>query len=131
SQETGCRALLARGSLLENIRAGMAAVETDRALYMTSDVPLLRGEMIDEFVERALPVEADLCASIVERRCMGRFAGTRKPFIRLADGAYQHGNLFMIPRASLARERVWRPLNRIYRARKNGLATAAVLGPGL
>src|SRR5207244_10552911 len=107
-----------------NIRAGMSAVETDLALYMTADLPLIRGEMIDEFVERALPVEADLCASMVEKGSLGRFANTKKPFIRLADGWYQHGNLFMIPRASFDRERVWRPLNRIYGARKNALATA-------
>ena len=52
-------------------------------------------------------------------------------FIRLADGAYQHGNLFVIPRASLQNERAWRPLDRIYRARKNGLLDAAgVAQPG-
>ncbi len=129
-EQVECQVVPDRKLLLANVRNGMAAAGTERVLYLTADLPLLRSEMIDEFVERALAVEADLAAAVVRRDNLGDYR-TGKPFICLADGEFQHGNLFMIPRASLGRQRFWRPLDRLYRARKSGLATAAVLGPAL
>jgi CTP:molybdopterin cytidylyltransferase MocA len=130
-REGDCLGVDSGESLLANLRAAARAAETPRVLFMTADLPLIRGPMIDEFAQRALAVEADLAAAVVNRERLGPYAATHKPFLRFADGWYQHGNLFMIPRASLEQERVWRPLDRLYRARKNGLATAAVLGPRL
>jgi CTP:molybdopterin cytidylyltransferase MocA len=130
-REVECRTLDASESLLANIRHGIAAVETHRAFFITADVPLVQAPMLDDFAERSHAAEGDLIASVVNRQNLGPYTATHKPFIRLADGAYQHGNLFVIPRASLLNERAWRPLDRLYRARKNGLRTASVLGPAL
>jgi CTP:molybdopterin cytidylyltransferase MocA len=129
--EPDCRTVVAEESLLTNLRHGIEAAQTRRVLFLTADVPLIRAVMIEEFVTRAAGAGADLCGSVVERRSLGRYSGTRKAFIRLADGDFQHGNLFVIDRSSLERPEVWRPLDRLYRARKNGLATAACLGPRL
>jgi CTP:molybdopterin cytidylyltransferase MocA len=128
-REVECDVVVSQRSLLADLRAGAAAVKTEKAVFMTGDLPLLRGPMIDDFVERAAGVEADLTASVVERGRLGPYAGTHKVFIRLAGGAYQHGNLFMIPPASLLHLQAWRRLDDIYAARKNGLRTAAALGP--
>jgi CTP:molybdopterin cytidylyltransferase MocA len=128
-RDAECDAVVSEQSLLADLRAGAAAVRTPKALFMTGDLPLLRGPMIDEFMERAVGTEADLTASVVERSRLGPYAGTHKVFIRLADGSYQHGNLAMIPPASLLAGRAWQRLDDIYEARKNGLRTAAVLGP--
>lgn len=126
-----CREIVAEESLLANIRDGMAEVETERALYLTADVPLLRAGMLDDFVRRAAESRADLCASVVNRLRFAPFAETKKPFIRFADGEFTHGNLFMIPRESLEHADLWSPLDRLYAARKSAVKTVARVGPGL
>src|SRR5687767_12179877 len=50
-------------SLVRNAWRGLHAAGTDRVLFCNPDQPLLRAEMIDDFVAKALEQDADIVSS--------------------------------------------------------------------
>lgn len=118
-------------SLLASLRAGLEAATATDVLFLTGDLPLLRAEMLEEFIRLAREVDADVCASVVDHQSMGRYVDWKKPFVPFADGRFAHGNLFMLPREVLHHRSFWRPLNRLYASRKRAYKTLSKIGPGL
>jgi CTP:molybdopterin cytidylyltransferase MocA len=118
-------------ALVRNVYRGIIAARTDRILYCNPDQPLLRAEMIDDFVERALPIDADLVTSWVNHDHVGRYAGDDHKFAEFGDGRFAHGNLFLLRRDISNLQEVRRRLDRLYQARKNTVRFAWELGPAL
>lgn len=96
-------------------------------LVATGDHPLLTPAMVSWFVEHA-PSGADAAAAVARREVVEAAGhGTRRTWLRFADGAVSGCNLFLLrtPRAAGA-VAFWR---RIEAARKRPLAMALRLGP--
>ncbi|HHT65371.1 MAG: NTP transferase domain-containing protein [Caldicoprobacterales bacterium] len=89
-----------RGSLFDNVKAGIAPFANDRAvLIVTSDIPMITGWMITDFIQRCMHQGGDFCYPIVEKRLNEeRFPGVERTYVRLKDGTYTGGNvLFLNP----------------------------------
>lgn len=123
------------GSLLENLRRGVAAVEPDQAaggqvLVVGGDVPLLTPAVVDSFLERCAALAADVCYPIVRRDvCLARYPGARRTWARLREGVFTGGNAFLLRQAAVPL--LLGLLERFYAARKSPVRLAALLGPGL
>ena len=119
------------GSLLANMERGLRHARGSHALLVTGDVPLLRPEMVDDFVARceAHGEACDVFYAIVERSAgEQRYPGLRRTWVRMADGVFTGGNLAVVQRGVVARARPM--LELAIAARKSPLALARLFGLG-
>ncbi len=133
----------ARGGIFDNIAAGIDHLladtdafpgqedpDTTLILVASADVPLLTTEMVDYFIDACLSVDADMYYSVVERSVMeGQFPGAGRTFVRLRDGSFAGGDLFML-RASVIKthRQLFRELSA---SRKSAWQMVRLLGPGM
>ena len=62
---------------------------------MTSDIPMITKEAIEDFIERCMEKDVDLCYSIVDKRVNDqKYPGIRRTYARLWEGRFTGGNIF-------------------------------------
>ncbi len=115
-------------TLWDNLRAGAAGVTQGRLLLATGDIPLLDNAAVEDFLARCATVSADLHYSIVPREAVQRsYSGVRRTYVRLADGVFTGGNLFLLRREALEAVIAWG--EKVYALRKSPLRIGLLLGP--
>jgi CTP:molybdopterin cytidylyltransferase MocA len=98
-----------------------------RVLVTTADHPLLRADIVDEFLQRSLATGADLGVGLTDYASIhARFPAAKKTVTRFRDGGYCGCNLFafMTP----ASHRVAAAWRRVEQQRKNPLRIISQLG---
>ena len=116
------------GSLVENLVAGVKSVEAEsRVLVVTSDIPMVTSEAIEDFIARCADTDADFCYSIISKETNEkRFPGMKRTYARLAEGIFTGGNIVLVSRkliienADLIRE--------LMAARKSVIRLARIIG---
>ncbi|HTU70709.1 MAG TPA: NTP transferase domain-containing protein [Candidatus Baltobacteraceae bacterium] len=107
---------------------GLALLPPDEiVLVSTSDLPILTPDCVDDFIEHAYDVDADIGYGCVERTVHeALFPEVPHTWARLREGTYCGGGLIAIkPRALPALERF---IERLGAARKNPLQLASLFG---
>jgi hypothetical protein len=122
----------AHGDILDNSLAGLNRLTSlnpavDRVILSSTDIPLLTTEVVDYLIDACLELEADIYYSVVEKSVMeARFPHSGRTFVRLRDGLFAGGDLFMI-RARAVRGNL--PLfRRLIDARKSAWQLARIIG---
>ncbi len=115
-------------SIFSTAAKGLSMVDGDRlTLVATSDIPLLTPEAVADFLRQAAPLEAEFCYPIVTKdTCERQFPGVRRTYVRLREGVFTGGNLFLV-RPSVIK-RCQRAAEEIIARRKNPLALCRLLG---
>lgn len=68
-----------------------------RVLVATSDIPLLTGKSVTDFIRKCSRSGADVCYPVVPREVNDRFfPGVKRTYIKFKDLVVTGGNLFMI-----------------------------------
>jgi GTP:adenosylcobinamide-phosphate guanylyltransferase len=68
-----------------------------RVLVVTSDIPLITGQIIDNFIEECINEEADIIYPIVSKSVnQAKFPGVKRTYVRLKEGVFTGGNIFLI-----------------------------------
>jgi len=85
-------------SMVENIQIGIERLKPKgHVLIVTSDIPLITAEAIDDFVNRCGRTKADIYYPIVRRETNeSAFPGTKRTYVRLKDGVFTGGNLALL-----------------------------------
>ena len=85
-------------NIVANIKAGIRALDSERkVLLLTSDIPLISGETIDQFVYRCQSRQAQFYYPIVSKEAnKTKFPGTKRTYAHLREGTYTGGNLFVL-----------------------------------
>lgn len=123
--------LVAGGAtLMDTIAIGMDALgHKDQTLVATADIPLLSAEAINDFLVKCAKVEADFYYPIVSKVINEQaFPATRRTYIRLQEGTFTGGNLFLVNPDVASRSLA--VANRIIANRKNPLRLCSMLGWG-
>lgn len=117
-------------TLIDNLRIGFAALDgVQRVLAVTSDIPLLTGPAVDDFIARAGEAGGGFHYAVVERHVYeAAFPGSRRTWVRLRDGTFTGGNLFLTDAVVAAG--ALDLVDRFYANRKNPLGLARLLGLG-
>jgi GTP:adenosylcobinamide-phosphate guanylyltransferase len=118
------------GSVMDNLRQGLEWLQPQGyVLVATSDIPLLTAAAVEDFLKRAQETQADFYYSIVEKGVgEARYPGVKRTYVRLKDGTFTGGNLFLFhPRIV---DRVWRLAEEMVRLRKQPLKMCSLLGWG-
>ncbi len=119
------------GDLFGNILQGLstAPVDTEHVLFLTSDIPWLTSEVIVAFLAAA-PKSVDVVYPVIPKEVAEqRFPGTKRTYVRVREGVFTGGNLFLAKVQAVPRlkERAEVLLSH----RKSPLTLARDLGPGL
>jgi len=85
-------------SMVENIQIGIERLDPEgHVLIVTSDIPLITAEAIDDFVARCRETNADIYYPIVRQEVNEKaFPGVKRTYVRLKDGVYTGGNLALL-----------------------------------
>lgn len=119
-----------RGQLLANLEAGVQALGDvgSRVLVATADIPMLRPEELRALLDEA--PDAALVYPVVRREdCEVSYPGVKRTFVRVRDGTFTGGNLFLLDPALIGQ---FLPrLREVLAARKMPLKLAALIGPSV
>lgn len=123
------------GTLLSNLEAGVEALEADglqaheRVLVVTADIPMLTAQQVRDVLDAA-PAQAALVYPVVRREdCEKTYPGVKRTFVRVQDGTFTGGNLFILDPALIGK---FLPrLRAVLAARKAPLKLAGIIGPGI
>lgn len=127
-EDSGAVVVPSTGLITENVKRGLEELDSERlALLVTSDIPLVTPEAIDDFIDRCSELSGDLFYPIVSKEVNDNlYPGTSRTYFRLREGTFTGGNLF------LARPRVvfeCQPmLERVFAMRKKPWQLSQLLG---
>lgn len=116
-----------------NMYNGLAALAgrsdpSQRVLLATTDLPYVRGEHVKAFVDSA-PTDTHIVVPLVHRRDFeAEYPGTSSTFVKLKDGEFTLGGMFLIDSGAMARMRPH--VEAVFSQRKSKLGMAKLLGLG-
>ena len=114
-----------RGSLLENVAAGLRAAGAGPVLVAAADAPLIPAEAV-RFVARAEPGAAFVYPIVPRAAVEARWPGMRRTYARLKEGSFTGGNLMRLdPELFFEAEPL---IARLIALRKRPLALARLVG---
>lgn len=87
-----------RNSIIDNIEAGITPFINDPAvLVVTSDIPMISGEMITDFVQQSFKQGGDFCYPIVEKGLNEKyFPDAERTYVHLVEGTFTGGNVIFL-----------------------------------
>ena len=92
-------------SILENLDRGIRALGAgaqDRVFVATGDLPFLTPRAVEDFLERCVGLDSDICYSVVTKETNdARFPGMKRTYMRIADGVLTGGNVMVVRPAAI------------------------------
>ncbi|NQS75731.1 MAG: NTP transferase domain-containing protein [Peptococcaceae bacterium] len=87
-----------QGGILENIGAGLNILsDAKRILLVTSDIPLLTPQAVDDFLELCEDMGGDLYFPVIEKMVVEeKFPAARRTYVKLKEGVFTGGNIFLL-----------------------------------
>ncbi|MFW6149084.1 MAG: NTP transferase domain-containing protein [Atribacterota bacterium] len=115
-------------SIINNIKLGIDYVNNDRKLMvLTSDIPLITGEIIDRFIEECKTFEALLYYPFIEKEIiLQKYPETIRSYANLKEGTFCGGNIVIFSRSLFEKNKVL--LNELYQHRKDIKKYITLLG---
>lgn len=115
------------GNILEGIST--APPDSETVLFVTSDIPWITAPIIETFI-RTAPAGVDVVYPVIPKDVAEtRFPGTKRTYVRLKEGVFTGGNLFLARAAALPRLKERAEV--LLAHRKSPLTLARDVGPGL
>lgn len=124
-----------QGSIVDNALAGLnkvleVAPDTTNVLVCSSDIPLLTGRIVDEFVETCHRHPAEVHYAVVEETVLeASFPNSKRTFTPMKGGRYSGGDLLMAHKI-LAQKANLELVRALTGERKNFFAQARMIGFG-
>jgi GTP:adenosylcobinamide-phosphate guanylyltransferase len=85
-------------TMFDNLRLGIASLQSDtKVLIVTSDIPLIEPEAIQDFIRRCNTVEADVYYPITSKEVNEqKYPGVHRTYVTLQEGVFTGGNLVLL-----------------------------------
>jgi len=116
-----------KGSLIENLEAGIKAADGEKVLVSTGDMPFLSGEAVRWVLQNA-PQAGFVYCVISKETIETRFSGMRRTYVKIREGSFTGGNIVIIDRNLFFTALPL--LKRALALRKRPLALAQMIGLG-
>lgn len=87
-----------RGDIFDNLEAGLEPFDKNGyVLVATSDIPMIREEIVNDFIRRCDDIKADLCYPIVEKHVNDdKYPGFHRTYVKMREGIFTGGNIFYV-----------------------------------
>lgn len=118
-------------SLVDNIRKGIDALDArNYVLIVSSDIPMLTSQAVDDFICRALEMNVDLAYPIIPKEvCEKSYPGFKRTYVKTSDGIFTGGNIMLASPRFLSEN--WESIQNAYSARKQVFKLARMIGVGV
>lgn len=118
-------------TLVDNLFSGLGSCGSDgNVLVVTSDIPFITADAIDDFVRLSTAKRAALCYPIISMKLYnGRFSEMKRTTLKLREGTFTGGNAIVVNAGLLLSNRT--VISEAYAARKSIFKLGAMLGPAL
>jgi GTP:adenosylcobinamide-phosphate guanylyltransferase len=85
-------------TMVDSLLGAFEAVEPDEpVLVVTSDIPLISPEAVDDFLDRCAKRSAEIYYSVVSKEANElKYPGVQRTYVRLKDGTFTGGNIVLI-----------------------------------
>lgn len=115
------------GDLFSNLMNALEFFKEEaQILIVTSDIPLIKGYMIDEFLSKC-DRSAVFCYSFVKKEDSERiFPKAHRTYVKLREGQFTGGNIMLISPSHILKHK--KLIERIIGSRKNPLNLARLIG---
>ena len=115
---------------MDNVIAGVQFLGAEEGLLICScDIPFITPEAINDFIDQAQRLGADLCYPVVGKKiALEKFPEAKRTFVRVREGTFTGGNIFFVN--SKAIETGYELGTRLISVRKKPLQMAQILGLG-
>lgn len=114
-------------SIVNNIERGINYLNDDRVIILTSDIPLITGEIIDNFIKKCQKHDAFLFYPFISKETiLKKYPDTIRSYANLKEGNLCGGNLVIISSSLFNQNKEL--LNELYKNRKDIKKYAALLG---
>ncbi|MGB9812916.1 MAG: NTP transferase domain-containing protein [Thermovenabulum sp.] len=116
------------GSLFENVKKGLSIFpKEEEILVLTSDIPMITKEALEDFIDKAKKSGADFCYPIVRKEINDKkFPGVKRTYVKVKEGTFTGGNVVYIKI-----EKVVNAVDKVesfFKYRKNPLKLAMIFG---
>jgi GTP:adenosylcobinamide-phosphate guanylyltransferase len=117
-------------SIVTNGLLAMENFKNDKqVLITTSDIPMLTVEALEDFISKALNMNADLCYSVVDKLVNDKkYPEVKRTYARLWEGQFTGGNIFLFNPAVTEKCKTF--VEQMLEYRKSPAKMAMVLGFG-
>lgn len=117
-------------SIVSNGLLAMEHFKNDKQILITtSDIPMLTVEALEDFINKAVAMNADLCYSVVNKEINDkRYPEVKRTYARLWEGQFTGGNIFLFNPAAIDRCKTF--VEQMLEYRKSPAKMAMVLGLG-
>jgi GTP:adenosylcobinamide-phosphate guanylyltransferase len=117
------------GSILDNVRGSVEAMGDyeNPCIIATSDIPMVKGEAIRDFVERCENKSIDIGYPIIDKKLNDeKYPDVKRTYVKLKEGTFTGGNIiYFNPRIV---DNCTRKAEQLVEYRKNPLKMGRVLG---
>jgi len=101
---SGVRLIQSGDSLTDNILRGAEALKgSPKVLLVTSDIPFIHREAVEDFLDRCAELQADLYYPIISKEANEQvFPGCVRTYVTLKEGTFTGGNMVLATPAVLS-----------------------------
>lgn len=119
---------------VESFAAAVKVLEkegiSEQVLILPTDIPFITREAIEDFLTRCDKLGADFCYPVTSKEVNeAKFPGVSRTYVRLREGVFTGGNLFLIRSAII--DQCLDLAVKLVERRKNPIAMARLFGLGL
>jgi GTP:adenosylcobinamide-phosphate guanylyltransferase len=84
--------------LIDNVMKGLECFsDEDEVLILTSDIPMITPEALDDFVKRAKESDAEFAYPIISKEDTERkFPGVKRTYVKVKEGTFTGGNVVLV-----------------------------------
>ncbi len=118
-------------SIIENIKIGLDYFNNNgKILLLTSDIPLITGEIIDRFIKKCEPFDAFFYYPIISQEViLKKFPDANRTYFTLKEGVFCGGNMVLF--SPVLFEKNKELANELYQNRKDVTKYVSLLGAKL
>ena len=115
-------------SIVENVQIGLDYFSDEsKALILTSDIPLITGEIIDRFIKKCELHQAFFYYPIIlKKNILRKYPEAIRSYVNLKEGIFCGGNMVIVGKPVFDRNR--QLLNELYQNRKDVKKYISILG---
>lgn len=115
-------------SIMDNLMIGLEILQpSGKVLIVTSDIPLITTEAIDDFADRCSMTAADVYYPVCSKEGNEvKYPGVKRTYVRLKEGTFTGGNLVVIDPSILVKHHLM--IRRAVEMRKKPGQLARLLG---
>ncbi|NLL61409.1 MAG: NTP transferase domain-containing protein [Candidatus Atribacteria bacterium] len=115
-------------SMVRNVQIGLDYFPHDsKVLILTSDIPLITGEIVDRFIKKCEPHNAFFYYPIIlKENILKKYPETIRSYVNLKEGIYCGGNMVIVGKPVFDRNR--QLLDELYQNRKDVKKYISILG---